>query len=155
MVYDRIENAKDYYGLGKGIEQVLRYLESYDPAKHENGQVNLDGELVRVGASTYTTAPKPDAQLEAHREYVDVMFVAEGEEKYFYKPVKELEKINLPYDPKIDACLAVLDADSTPVRFKAGHFCIFLPQDAHCAGQLWDQPTEVKKLVAKVHVSKL
>lgn len=155
MVYDRIENAKTYYGLGKGIETALKYFESYDAATHEPVKVVIDGEKIFVNRMCYTTAPNDAALFEAHKDYIDVMFVAEGEEKFFFKPVEELENITKEYDASIDACLATIDGDAMANRFKANHFAIFFPQDGHCGNQLWDEPSAVKKLIAKVHVSTL
>lgn len=155
MVFDSIDNASRYYGLGKGIERALRYFAAYDAAAHTNERVVLDGEELFINRPSYTTAPHDDAVLEAHRDYVDVMFVAAGEERFYTKPVARMEKVTTPYDPAIEALLGAIDADAASFRFPAGYFCIFFPEDAHCAGQLWDKPSEVKKLIAKVRLSAL
>ena len=155
MVFDSIENASRYYGLGKGIEQALRYFARYDAAAHATGRVTLDGENVFINRLSYVTAPHDDALFEAHRDYIDVMFVAEGEERFYTKPLARVAEITTPYDPAIEACLGKIDADAAAFRFPAGYFCIFFPEDAHCASQLWDQPSAVKKLIAKVRLSAL
>lgn len=155
MVFDRLENAKNYYGLGKGIETVLKFFENYDANNHDNSPIEIDGERIVIRRGTYTTSPSDNPQVEAHREYIDVMFVAEGEEAFYYKPLKEVETITKEYDPSIEACLGKIDSDAAFVRFPKGHFAIFMPQDAHCAGQIWKEPSNVKKLIAKVHVNTL
>ena len=155
MVFDSIENAKYYYGLGKGIETALKYFESFDPADYVNERVYLDGENVFVNRPIYETAPNPAPLFEAHREYIDVMFVVEGEEKFYVKPVERLAHITQQYDPKGDALLARLEDDAAAFRFPKGYFCIFMPQDAHCPAQMWDKPVQVKKMIAKVKMSAL
>lgn len=155
MVFDSIENAPRYFGLGKGIETVLKFFASYDPASHSTEQVVIDGENIYINRGSYRTAPNPDALFEAHREYIDVMFIADGEEKFFVKPLARLSEITTPYTPEMEACLGKIDSDAAAFRFPKGHFCIFFPEDAHCAGQLWEQPSDVKKLIAKVKLTAL
>jgi len=155
MVFDSLEHADRYFGLGKGIEAALRYFAGYDAAAHETGRIHLDGDDLFVNRLTYTTAPNPAALMEAHREYVDVMLVLAGEERFYTKPLALLERVTSGYDPSTDACLGPIDADAATFRFPAGYFCLFFPEDAHCAGQLWSEPTEVKKLIAKVKLTAL
>lgn len=155
MVIDRIEQAKHYYGLGSGVEQVLRFFQTYDVTRHSIEPIQLDGDWIKVLPSSYLTRHNPQALMEAHQDFCDIMFVASGEEKVFYKPLRDVQTITQAYDPKIEACLAAIDPDAAAFRFQAGQFCVFMPQDAHCAGQLWDQPVQVKKLIAKVHISRL
>lgn len=155
MVFDSIDNAPRYYGLGRGIEQALRYFLAYDAEKHATERVYLDGENVFINRPAYTTEPHDDALLEAHRDYIDVMYVASGEERFYVKPTARMACVTSQYDPAVDALLGKIDADAASFRFPAGYFCIFFPEDAHCAGQLWDAPSEVKKLIAKVRLTAL
>jgi len=81
MVFDRLENAKQYYGLGVGIETVLRYYEQFqDDGKALPEQVALDGEKIFLIGLNYTGGEEDGSEMEAHRNYVDVMYVVEGEE---------------------------------------------------------------------------
>lgn len=155
MVFDSIKNAPLYYGLGEGIEKALKYFAQYDASSHENTMIEIDPEKIFIRRGTYTTAPSPNAQLEAHRDFIDVMMVAEGEEAFFCKPLAECLRITKEYDPQIEACLAEIEGDAARFRFPAGYFAIFMPSDAHCAGQCWSAPSNVKKLIAKVHVGTL
>lgn len=155
MVFDRLENAASYYGMGKGIEKALKFFSNYDVATHANSPIEIDGDKIVIRRNTYTTAPTVEPLFEAHRQYIDVMFVAEGEEAFYYKPLAEVAEITREYDPSIEACLGRIDADAVRMRFPKGHFVIFLPQDAHCAGQVWESGSNVKKLIAKVHIDTL
>lgn len=155
MVFDSIDHADRYFALGKGIETALRYFKAYDVAAHETGRIHLDGDNIFVNRLSYQTAQSDKALVEAHREYVDVMFVLSGEERFYTKPLALLENVTSAYDASVDACLGAIDADAASFRFPAGYFCIFFPEDAHCAGQLWDLPSDVKKLIAKVKLTTL
>ena len=156
MVIDRLDHAAQYYALGKGIETVLRWFAAYEddgcdlPAK-----TVLDGENIFINGVNYTSEAKPQGKLEAHRKYIDVMYVVEGEETFFYKPIAEVKQITMPYDAEKECALAEIDADAARHRFSEGHFLVFFPQDGHLAAQLWDKPCKVRKFIAKVAVETL
>lgn len=156
MVIDRLDHAAQYYALGKGIETALRWFAAYaDDGRDLPVRTVLDGERIFINGVNYTSEAKPQGQLEAHKKYIDVMYVVEGEEKFFYKPIAEVKHVTMPYDAEKECALAEIDADAAQVRFSAGHFLIFFPQDGHLAAQLWDKPCKVRKFIAKVAVDAL
>ena len=156
MVIDRLDHAAQYYALGKGIETALRWFAAYaDDGRDLPVKTVLDGERIFINGVNYASEAKPQGQLEAHKKYIDVMYVAEGEEKFFYKPIAEVKHVTMPYDAEKECQLAEIDADAAQVRFSAGHFLIFFPQDGHLAAQLWDKPCKVRKFIAKVAVDTL
>jgi YhcH/YjgK/YiaL family protein len=149
MVYDSIKNAGAYFGLGSGIKAALEYFISYDVSARDTTPASLQGGI-KILRPDYETAPGGEPKLEAHRKFIDVMYVVEGEEAFYYKPACMVTKILREYDPEIEACLAAIDGDEAKFKFTRGYFAVFFPEDAHCAGQLWDRPSRVKKLIAKV-----
>ena len=156
MVIDRLDHAAQYYALGKGLETALRWFAAYaDDGRDLPVKTVLDGERIFINGVNYTSEPKPQGLLEAHKTYIDVMYVVEGEEKFFYKPIAEVKHVTMPYDAEKECQLAEIDADAAQVRFSAGHFLIFFPQDGHLAAQLWDKPCKVRKFIAKVAVETL
>ena len=156
MVIDRLDHAAQYYALGKGIETALRFFAAYvDEGQALPAKSVLDGENIFVNGVNYTSESKPQGLLEAHKKYIDVMYVVEGEERFFYKPFAECAHVTMPYDEKKECALAQIDADAAQHRFSAGHFLIFFPQDGHLAAQLWDKPCKVRKFIAKVAVDTL
>ena len=156
MVIDRLDHAAQYYALGKGIETALRWLAAYaDDGRDLPVKTVLDGERIFINGVNYASEAKPQGQLEAHKKYIDVMYVVEGEEKFFYKPIAEVKHVTMPYDAEKECQLAEIDADAAQHRFSAGHFLIFFPQDGHLAAQLWDKPCKVRKFIAKVAVDTL
>ena len=156
MVIDRLDHAAQYYALGKGIETALRWFAAYaDDGRDLPAKTVLNGEQIFINGVNYTSEAKPQGQLEAHKKYIDVMYVVEGEEKFFYKPIAEVKHVTMPYDAEKECQLAEIDADAAQVRFSAGHFLIFFPQDGHLAAQLWDKPCKVRKFIAKVVVDAL
>lgn len=156
MVLDRLDHAAQYNKLGRGIETVLNWFCNYsDDGSDLPARTVLDEDLIFINGVNYTTQPKSGGELEAHRKYIDVMYVVEGEEKFFYQPFAEVSSVTMQYDPQKECALAKIDADAAQVRFSAGHFLIFFPQDGHLAAQLWDKPSNVRKFIAKVAVDAL
>lgn len=156
MVIDRLDHAAQYAGLGRGIETVLRWFQAYqDDGSDLPARTVLEPEKIFINGVNYTTQEKPQGELEAHKRYIDVMYVVEGEELFFYKPFSEVSSVSMPYDPEKECALAQIDEDAARIRFSAGHFLVFFPQDGHLAAQLWDKPAKVRKFIAKVAVDTL
>ena len=152
MIFDTIENAKTYKGLNERIDRVLEEVVKYTPENYTTGRVDLDGDNVYMNISAYETKPAAGSLAEAHRQYIDVMYMVEGEELIYVKPTDKLQNITKEYDPSIEALLADLDADATPVRLQAGSFVVLFPQDSHCPGRCVDAPVNVKKIIGKVRI---
>ncbi len=150
MILDTINNASIYYGLHAGIEKVLKAVTAYTPENYEKGVIELDGKNAFLVFNEYATYDPAIAKYEAHRKYIDVMYMVEGEETIYVKPTSQLSNITKPYDPEIEALLADFDSDGTPVRLTAGSFVILMPQDAHAPGCWVDEAKNVKKIVGKV-----
>ena len=156
MVFDQLKYAKQYYGLGAGIEQVLRFYEGFiDDGRDLPEHTELDGEKIFLIGMNYTGGEEDGVEMEAHRNYVDVMYVVEGEEKFYHKPLANAKNLLTDYDPEDDCVMLAIDPDVSRVHFPAGHIAIFFPQDAHLAAQLWEKPAKVRKFIAKVRLDTL
>ena len=152
MILDTIENAASYAGLHVGIDMALKAVAAYTPENYETGRIEIDGDKVFLNRNAYTTADPANAKFEAHRAYADVMYMVEGEETIYVKPVSQLSNITAQYNPDGDYLLADFDADATPVHLTAGSFVILLPQDAHAPNCWYGEAKNVKKIVGKVRL---
>jgi YhcH/YjgK/YiaL family protein len=153
MILDRLENASLYEPLGANIASALDYLRRTDFAQMPVGRHEVDGE--RVFAVVQRYRPKPLAQIvwEAHRQYIDVQFIAAGTERMGYVPLGGGLSVRRPYDAEKDAIL--FDADGQLFTMSAGDFAIFAPCDVHAPGlttELADASAEVCKVVMKCRV---
>lgn len=152
MILDTLEHAGRYAGIHPGIDRAMKEIQNYSAENFTAGRVDVDGEDLFLMFASYDTHLSSDAQLEAHRSYIDVMVMVEGEETIFVKSTDCLQNITKEYDPSIDALLADLDADTTAVRLKAGSFAVLFPQDSHAPGCCVDHPASVKKIIGKVKI---
>lgn len=152
MILDIIENAASYAGLHTGVDMVLKAAAAYTPENFENGRVDLDGDRVFMNRFSYESNDPANAKYEAHRVYIDVMYIVEGEETIYVKPTTQLSNITMDYDPARDILMAEFDKDGTPVHMTAGSFIVLMPQDAHAPGCWYESSKTVKKIVGKVRV---
>lgn len=152
MILDTLKNADYYRGLNAGIDKVLEEFKKYTPDNYPTGKLELNGDKLFMIFNNYETHSYVGATAEAHRQYIDVMYMVEGCETICVKPVDQLSQITKEYDPAIDALLAKTDADATLAHLVPGSFIVLFPQDAHSPGCHVDSPSAVKKIVAKVRI---
>lgn len=147
MIKDRLENAEIYYGLSTRIKKGFNWLINTDFNKIHDGRYEIDEKLY-ANVQTYDT--KEDALFEAHREYIDIQYIIEGEEKICVVNYNNCNS-KIPYDTEKD--IEFLDStDGEWVSLKAGEFMIFYPQDAHKPSINLHEKSKVRKVVVKVEV---
>ena len=150
MILDTIDHANQYAGLNIRLDTALNAMKVYTPDNYPGGRIALDGEKLFLLLNSYETHPAENALCEAHRQYLDVMYMVEGEEIIYVKPTERLLTVTKPYSAEIDALLGETDMDATPVRLAAGSFIVLFPQDAHTPACYTDGPHLVKKIIGKV-----
>ncbi len=153
MILDKIENAKLYAGIHRGIDEVLSLVTEYTAQNFPKEKRVLDGDNVFMLFPSYETHAKEEGQIEAHGKYIDVMYMVDGEETIYVKPTEDLRNITMPFDAEKDALLAAIDEDAVPVVLRSGSFIVLFPQDAHAPGCDVGAPRkEVKKIIGKVRL---
>ncbi len=152
MIFDTIQHAEQYKNLNPAINRALEAARAYTPENYPGGRVELAGDSLFLNLASYETHPAEDALMEAHQQYIDVMYMVEGSETIYVKSTDQLACITQEYDGEGDALLAKKDADTTAVRLEAGSFIILFPQDAHAPGCHAEGPVAVKKVIGKVRI---
>lgn len=150
MIIDHIDNASKYYALGKGIEKALHYLQTTDFAAMAKDKYLLDGELLFAIVNEYDTVDPLTQKMEAHKKYVDVQFIVQGEESIGHAVLQD-QAIAKPYSDADDYFL-VSDLPSFFSKLTVGMFAIFYPTDLHAPNLHTHQMHFVKKVVMKVAV---
>ena len=152
MIFDTVENAKQYLNVNPDIYGMLQAMQAYTPDNYPGGRIDLDGDRLYMNLSSYETRPVEAKRSEAHRKYIDVMYMVEGEEIIYVKPTSRLENITMEYNEEKEALLADTDKDVTAVRMTPGCFVVLFPQDAHTPGCHAQGPVTVKKIIGKVRI---
>lgn len=152
MILDRFENAKLYRGIHPGIDKILEKVQEYSPENFPENKLVLKEDCVFLLPNTYVTHSPENASFEAHKAFIDVMCMIEGEETIYVKNTDQLSQIKKEYDPVNDYLLGFFDEDRTDILLKEGFFCILFPQDAHAPGCNTKKTNKVKKFVGKVRI---
>lgn len=131
--------------------RAFAFLRRADIATLAEGRHPIDGDTVFALVQRYATEAPAEPKFEAHRAYIDVQFVAEGEEVIGWAPLAWLE-LEEAYDKGRDACFGRACA-WTPVRLRKGDFAVFYPEDAHAPRLAQGAPGQVTKVVVKIAIA--
>lgn len=116
------------------------------------GRQSVRGDDVFIIGLEYDTHPTDGALMEAHRTYIDVMWMVSGQEQMAVCPVEQMMQLTQPYDAAGDAALGQVPAGCSMIRMEPGTVCILFPEDAHAPGLDVCGTSHVQKLIAKVRV---
>ena len=129
------------------IPRFLPYIELLKTLSKDtpDGKVPLEnGAYYNVFGLTLSEAP--DGKFEAHREYLDLQYILEGDEQMEYADLKYVTEVS-PYVAENDA--AFYQGEGSRLKLHAGDFVIFYPTDAHKPGL---GNGTVRKVVVKIPV---
>jgi YhcH/YjgK/YiaL family protein len=150
MIIDKIENTHFYKGLSKRIEKAFDYIRETDLKNIKPGKYEIDGENIFALISEYKTKAESEGKLEAHRKYLDVQYVIEGEELMGYAPLGD-QIILEPYKEEND--IVFFTGEKSFTKVSTGMFAIFFPEDVHMPGINTGKISDVKKIVIKVRIN--
>lgn len=151
MIYDRLENLKDYKGLSAGLDTAIDYLAANGVETLGQGKYAIDGDRVFFLVQSYETKDLSAAKYEAHRKYIDIQFVLEGAESCFCSPLAGL----VPSEPFIaERDIGFYQAPEAEafLPLTPGVFALFFPRDAHKPSCDLGEKRAVRKIVVKVAV---
>jgi YhcH/YjgK/YiaL family protein len=149
MIIDKLSNAHLYSNLGERINKAFNYLKTTDFSKSELGRYDIDGDNIFALVNEYNTKEETEGKLEAHKNYLDVQFVANSKELMGYVPLKN-QKVITPYNEQND--IIFYEGDKSFTLVEEGMFAIFFPTDVHMPGIKVENSEYVKKVVVKVRV---
>lgn len=150
MIYDSIERLDLYFPNGSLLHNALALAGRFDPAAPD-GRCEISGDRLYAQVSTYETRPAAERRFEAHRKYIDVQVVLEGEERIDASLEPELKPWT-EYDDARDLVFLEEPGDYASLVLRPGLFAVFFPHDVHRPGCSIREPARVRKLVFKVLV---
>jgi YhcH/YjgK/YiaL family protein len=150
MIYDRFENLNHYCRPGTRLHQALVYAR--DVARTvADGRTDVDGDRLYASVATYETGPREERRFEAHRKYIDVQVLLEGEEVIDVSLDDDLTVIE-PYDAARDVMFLGPPQRFASLPMAPGCFAVFYPEDIHRPGGHLLEKRRVRKIVMKVAV---
>lgn len=148
MIVDILKNSNLYdsvhCGFNKGFDFIKKCIAEDLPV----GKYEIDGDNVYAFVQAYEAKPDVVKSFEAHKKYIDIQFIVDGNELIYYNHIDTLS-VTTEYNSESDFLL--LDGDSgTPIKLTAGSYAIFFPEDAHKPGIAPEIANNVKKIVVKI-----
>ena len=148
MIIDQITNSHLYYALNPRINHAFSYIHQADLSAISVGKYEIDGENIYAMVQEYYTKPKEQCLWEAHRRYIELQYVIQGVEQIGFANTSRLN--HGEYDASKD--FLPLFGEGDFLTLHKGNFVIFMPEDAHMPGIVFDSPNPVKKIVIKISV---
>ena len=82
MIYAKNADALAYRGIHPNLDLALEHITpEFLASLRDNQRVELKGDLVYCTRFTYETIPQEESFFEAHRRYLDLHIMLEGEER--------------------------------------------------------------------------
>ena len=154
MVKTTVQNMDCYAALNPRFPAAFAAIKQLASELFKKGRYTVDGDAVYVNAAEYDTRAPENGMMEAHRKYIDIMLMLDGEERIAVCPTDALHHVTTPYDETQDALLAGMEADCSVLRMRPGDVAILFPQDAHAPGLDANGTARVRKLICKVAVDR-
>ena len=147
MILDKLTAAQAYRDIHPRLDAVLDrlnegFLSTVGPVTQQ-----LEGDALYVTRFTYETLPLEDTFFEAHRRFLDVHLMMEGEER-----VELASPGGLTLFEHKDDFYAYRGAAEQSLILRPGSFLVVFPEDAHRIKIQTNRPETVSKVVFKVLV---
>ena len=113
------------------------------------GEYEILGKDVYAIVSEYYPKDEVDCNFEAHKKYIDLQYVIQGEEKMGIAKLKDVVPITV-YDEDKDITFYKKDATAFYKKATVESFFLFFPEDAHRPSMKTKDNIKVKKIVIKV-----
>jgi biofilm protein TabA len=150
MIYDTFEHIDLYFQPGTRLHQALVYARDA-AADLADGRTDIDGDRLYASVATYDTGSREERRFEAHKKYIDVQVLLEGEEIIDVSLERSLAVLE-DYDESRDVMFLKPPGEFASITMKSGRWAVFYPHDVHRPGCHPEGRRRVRKIVMKVHL---
>lgn len=126
MIFGNIKDAKRYFCVNKRFERAFEILNGLDASQTE--RITVEDGIFWINIAEFEEIAPGEKPFEAHRDFLDLHFIIEGEEKFGYADIERLTETKA-YDEENDYLL--LSGEADVLTLKKGDFCVVFPEDAH------------------------
>jgi biofilm protein TabA len=130
MVFDLLDNAQRYESLHPAFPAAFAFLRRADVATLADGRHEIDGTRAFAIIGTARQVGPKGAKLEAHRKYIDIRFMVDGDEVVGWQSLDRCADVAIPYDPATDL-IFFRNRPDIWLPLPPKRFAIFFPTDAH------------------------
>ena len=136
--------------LYEKISEALDYIKNLDKCTLAPGIHEVNDEFY-YNYLEYEAKESTNTIYEAHKNYVDIQYIVEGQE-HVDVSFEEYMELDTPYDKEKDIMFFKNPQKYFSRILGPGEYVIVLPHELHKPGQKVDQNGNVKKIVGKVRV---
>lgn len=147
MIIDKLNNFCQYKFKNRNIMKALQMLSKGDFSNKQPGKYTIKNDEIYLHVNNYKTKNKIKSHPEQHKRYIDIQYVAEGNEKIGFAPYLKQKKIK-KYDTKSD--VVFYDCEMSYINFTKGMFAVINTNEIHQPGILLKKSEHVKKIVIKI-----
>lgn len=152
MIVTDLAHAANQVPATPALQKGLAFLREAQGKELADGRIAIDGERVYALVQSYETLTGGEWKFEGHRRYIDIQYIALGEEVIGWAPTGAAT-VTMAYDEAKDIWLGTVPAsEAVPVRLTAGYLAVLYPEDAHAPKRAAGAPVPVKKIVVKVAI---
>jgi len=152
MIVTDLSNIDHQVSMTPAIKKAIEFLCRTDIHSLPDGRVEIDGQKVFAIIQRYETVIANVPKLEYHKKYIDIQYVASGEEVIGWAPADEIT-VTEAYDADKDICFGTVPkGEITPVYMRSGQAAVLYPEDGHAPRLAAGAPSHVLKVVVKVAV---
>jgi len=148
MIVSVLQDSKRVETLHPLFGRFFEYVKSHDLLHQPCGRIELDGDRLFINNINPVCVSEDKQVLEAHRDYIDIHVLLEGNERIGWLPTSAAKQEIKPYTASED-CALYADRASAYVDLLPGQFLIAFPEDAHAPviGQ-----GKIRKLIGKIRL---
>ena len=148
MIYAKNGDALTYKGIHPDLDLALeRITPECLGGLEDDRRVTLNGDRAYCTRFTYETIPEEESPFEAHRRYLDIHIMLQGEERVDIAPP---EALTLAEAREENDFYAYRGEPWHSTVLRPGEFLVVFPEDAHRIKVQVDGPKTVTKAVFKV-----
>ena len=138
--------------LPAAIEKALDFLRTTDFRHQQPGVVEIDGKHIFAQIIDLTTREAAENRPEVHRRYLDIQFLASGEEKIGIAIDRGNNQVSESLLAQRDIIFYHDSEHESFIEMIPGSYAIFFPQDVHRPGCIKTTATPIRKIVVKVAI---
>lgn len=153
MIFDSLDNLHKYSYIGENFDNIFgKTMELLKGNSLPIGITKLS-EDIYINISQYQTKNFDECLFEAHRNFIDVQILLEGEELFYLSPINKLAEV-VTYSAEKD-CTLYSGSPQCTCDLTSGHFIICLPEDGHMPNVSKKEFGLCKKAILKIKVDYL
>lgn len=152
MIFTSIHSIDDHKAYPEVIQKMIQYLKENDITKMDPGVYELQGKDLYVQVFDAKTAPVEETRPESHNDYLDIQFLATGEEKLGFTPNTGKYEVD-EHIVERDLIFYKSVENEGFIQAVPGCISVFFPCDVHRPAVAVNEPMTVRKAVIKVRTT--